>query len=138
MEGTAGGKQYTVKRGDTLAGIAQRTLGSSARWREIAKLNDISNPNTIHVGQRLTLPRTAQNTSGSEEGTSGTMEEGTKGMKSNTGTMEEGTKENTEETTPEQVAPNPNPEEGSQPLKKPDTDQNQESGGGEGSTGTNK
>jgi LysM repeat protein len=136
MEGTAGSRQYTVKNGDTLAGIAQKTLGSSARWKEIAQLNGISDPNAIHVGQRLTLPETAENTSGTnEEGTSGTMEEGTKGMKGNTGTMEEGTKGNTE-TTPEQVAPNPNPQEGSQPLRRPPTDENQESG--QGNPGTNK
>jgi nucleoid-associated protein YgaU len=105
IEGGMEGNQYTVKPGDTLSRIARRTLGSSAKWKEIAELNNLNEPYTLHVGQRLTLPSTAQ-------GSSGTMQEGTemKGMKGNT------------ETTPEQTAPNPNSEEGSQP-KSPDESQ---------------
>ncbi len=105
IESTAGGKHYTVRRGDTLAGIAQKTLGSSSRWREIAQLNGISNPNVIRVGERLILPQTAQ-TGATEEGIWGTKEKGTKDMKGNTGIKEEGTKGDTE-TTPEQTAPSP-------------------------------
>ena len=117
MEEGMGGNQYTVKPGDTLSRIARRTLGSSAKWKEIAELNNINEPYTLHVGQRLTLPSTAQ-------GSSGTMQEGTemKGMKGNT------------ETTPEQAAPNPKSDEGSQPLRRPSTDENPESG--QGSQGT--
>lgn len=53
-----GGKSriYTVKAGDTLSSIAARELGSAKRWREIAKLNRLSDPKDIKVGQRLKMP----------------------------------------------------------------------------------
>lgn len=44
---------YTVKSGDTLSGIGQR-LGLP--WQEIAKLNNIPDPDHIEVGQKLKLP----------------------------------------------------------------------------------
>ncbi|TVQ63509.1 MAG: LysM peptidoglycan-binding domain-containing protein [Phycisphaerales bacterium] len=49
---------YTVARGDTLGEIAQRTLGSSRRWREIVELNKsvIKDPDVVPVGTVLTLP----------------------------------------------------------------------------------
>ena len=47
---------YTVKSGDTLWDIAQKNLGSGARYPEIASLNGLSNPNLIKVGQVLKLP----------------------------------------------------------------------------------
>lgn len=46
-----------VERGDTLSGIAQRGLGSASRWREIAAINDIKNPNLIFPGQVIKLER---------------------------------------------------------------------------------
>ncbi len=49
-------KFYVVRAGDTLSAIAARLLGSYKRWPEIAKLNGIRDPKTIHVGQRLRLP----------------------------------------------------------------------------------
>lgn len=59
---------YTVKQGDTLWGISQRTLGSSASANDIAtmvntiaKANQLSNPNLILVGQTLKIPSTATN-----------------------------------------------------------------------------
>ncbi len=49
---------YTVQPGDTLSGIARKTLGDGNRWREIYELNrdQISNPNLIHPGMVLKLP----------------------------------------------------------------------------------
>lgn len=49
-------KTYNVKSGDTLSKIAARELGSAGRWGEIAKLNNIRDPNRLKVGQRLRLP----------------------------------------------------------------------------------
>ena len=46
------GGTYTVKRGDTLYGIS-RTTGTSVR--DLARLNNISPPYTIEVGQKLKL-----------------------------------------------------------------------------------
>lgn len=49
----AGGAAYTVERGDTLSEIAARS-GTSVT--ALAEANDLTNPNVIHVGQRLTIP----------------------------------------------------------------------------------
>lgn len=46
-----------VERGDTLSQIAERYLGAAGRWREIASLNKLSNPNLIYPGQVLRLER---------------------------------------------------------------------------------
>ncbi len=46
----------TVTGGDTLSSIAARTLGDNTRWREIADLNRITNPDHILVGADLALP----------------------------------------------------------------------------------
>ena len=47
---------YTVKRGDTLGEISQRTLGTSRRWREIADINNIKDVDVIPAGTVLKLP----------------------------------------------------------------------------------
>lgn len=49
-------KTYKVVKGDTLAKIAKKYLGDSSRYSEIAKLNKISNPNSLKVGQVIKLP----------------------------------------------------------------------------------
>lgn len=46
------GKEYIVKSGDTLSGIAAR-YGTT--YQKIAKDNNISNPNLIHPGQKLII-----------------------------------------------------------------------------------
>jgi nucleoid-associated protein YgaU len=52
----AGEGEYIVKEGDTLAEIAEEHLGSQDKWIIIARANDLENPDSIHVGQRLTIP----------------------------------------------------------------------------------
>lgn len=47
---------HIVVRGDTLWGIAKRYYGNGNRYPEIAKANNISNPDIIHVGQKLLIP----------------------------------------------------------------------------------
>lgn len=49
-------KTYTVRSGDTLWAIAKKHLFDGSRYSEIAKLNNISNPNLIYPGQVLKLP----------------------------------------------------------------------------------
>lgn len=44
-------KSCTVKAGDTLWTICKKELGDGAKWKEIAALNGIDNPNNIHPGQ---------------------------------------------------------------------------------------
>lgn len=50
------GEQYVVQSGDTLSGLAERFLGSSDRWKQIADANGIQNPDMISVGQKLEIP----------------------------------------------------------------------------------
>ena len=48
-------KTYTVKKGDTLWGIAEKNLKNGSRYVEIMSLSKITST-TIHAGQVLTLP----------------------------------------------------------------------------------
>ena len=48
-------RTYIVQRGDTLSGIAQRF---DTTVDELVKLNDISNPNLIYIGEILKIPTT--------------------------------------------------------------------------------
>lgn len=51
------GTEYTVEKGDSLWKIAVRAYGNGYRWNEIASANKLVNPDTIHSGNRLSLPR---------------------------------------------------------------------------------
>ena len=46
---------HTVKSGETLWGICQKELGDGSKYKEVAALNNISNPNLIRVGQVIKL-----------------------------------------------------------------------------------
>ena len=48
-------KTYIVKRGDTLWNISKKYLGSGAKWKKIAVLNNISG-SLIRTGQILKIP----------------------------------------------------------------------------------
>jgi putative chitinase len=48
---------YTVKKDDTLWEIAVRAYGDGYKWTEIAKANNLANPDYIFSGNVLTLPR---------------------------------------------------------------------------------
>lgn len=51
-------RTYTVKAGDTLAGIAQAHLGSAAAYMKIFEVNQdqLTDPDQITPGQVLNLP----------------------------------------------------------------------------------
>lgn len=51
-------KTYTVKKGDTLWGIAKKYYGNGAKYLTIYNANKgkIKNPNLIYVGQVFTIP----------------------------------------------------------------------------------
>jgi nucleoid-associated protein YgaU len=51
------GGTYTVETGDNLWDIAVRAYGDGYRWVDIASENDLVNPNLIHKGNILTIPR---------------------------------------------------------------------------------
>ncbi|MFD9418182.1 LysM peptidoglycan-binding domain-containing protein [Streptomyces goshikiensis] len=68
--GTATRTAYAVKSGDNLASIAEAQLGDAGRYGEIFDLNKggpmpgggtFTDPDLIHPGQHLTLPRSASN-----------------------------------------------------------------------------
>ena len=49
-------QEYIVRAGDTLSAIAKRFLGVNGDWREIARINNITNPASLQIGQRLRIP----------------------------------------------------------------------------------
>ncbi|MCM1326787.1 MAG: LysM peptidoglycan-binding domain-containing protein [Bacteroidales bacterium] len=57
-QASAGAKpvSYTIKAGDTLNAISLRNYGTKERVAEICKLNEISDPDDIKVGQKILLP----------------------------------------------------------------------------------
>lgn len=48
-------KTHTVKSGDTLWAIAKKYLGDGSKYTQLAKLNNLSNPNIIKTGQVIKL-----------------------------------------------------------------------------------
>lgn len=50
-------KTYTIVRGDNLWNIAVREYGDGFAWAKIASANNLTNPDLIHPGNVLTLPR---------------------------------------------------------------------------------
>lgn len=51
------GSSYTVVKGDSLWKISVRAYGDGYQWVKIANANKLKNPNIIHAGNILTLPR---------------------------------------------------------------------------------
>jgi len=49
--------EYVIKSGDTLSGIAQTKLGDSKRFKELASLNNLADPNKIVAGAKLKIPK---------------------------------------------------------------------------------
>lgn len=46
---------YTIRRGDTLSGIAVKVCHNSSHWQRIAKDNKIRDPRKLVVGKKLTI-----------------------------------------------------------------------------------
>jgi putative chitinase len=51
------GNSYIIQKGDSLWDIAIRAYGDGYKWVEIAKANNLSNPDIINIGNVLKLPR---------------------------------------------------------------------------------
>lgn len=51
------GNTYTVVKGDNLWDIAVRAYGDGFKWPEIAKVNNLVNPDLIHPGNVFKIPR---------------------------------------------------------------------------------
>ena len=60
LASVAGAATHIVQEGDNLSKLAEQYLGSRLKWREIYEANKdkISDPNSIYVGQELTIPGT--------------------------------------------------------------------------------
>lgn len=54
---TLSGTTYVIVKGDSLWKVAVRAYGDGYKWTVIAKANGLKNPNIIHAGNVLTLPR---------------------------------------------------------------------------------
>jgi LysM repeat protein len=50
-------RMYIVKHGDTLQSIAKKLLGTTKRWKEIARLNRIHDPRHLTVGSKIRVPK---------------------------------------------------------------------------------
>ena len=51
------GESYKVVEGDNLWNISVRAYGDGYKWLELAKVNNIPNPNLIYPDNNLKLPR---------------------------------------------------------------------------------
>lgn len=51
------GDSYTVVKGDSLWKIAERAYGDGYKWVEIARANNLINPDLIHAGNVFVIPR---------------------------------------------------------------------------------
>lgn len=51
------GKYVTVEKGDTLWGIASKYLGAGSKYKQLAAINNIPNPDLIYVGQKIYLTK---------------------------------------------------------------------------------
>ncbi|MEK9178214.1 MAG: LysM peptidoglycan-binding domain-containing protein [Patescibacteria group bacterium] len=51
------GSSYRVVEGDNLWSICVRAYGDGYKWQEVAKENNLANPDLLFVGAKLTLPR---------------------------------------------------------------------------------
>ncbi len=53
-----GSRIHTVQKKDTLYSLARQYYGDQSRWKDIyqANRNEISDPNKIRIGQRLSIP----------------------------------------------------------------------------------
>lgn len=49
--------KYTVVKGDNLWNISVRAYQDGFKWVEISKANNLTNPNVIHAGDSLSIPR---------------------------------------------------------------------------------
>lgn len=56
-ETIASSRTYIVQAGDTLGRIAERFYGNAALYEQLARVNNIKNPDLIFPGQIITIPR---------------------------------------------------------------------------------
>ncbi len=57
QDGQISSESYEVQSGDNLWNISVRAYGDGYRWVEVARANELVNPDLIHPGNVLVLPR---------------------------------------------------------------------------------
>ena len=55
-KGAASDRTHTIRRGDSLADVAERTYGDRSLYRMLADYNGIADPNLILIGQVIRIP----------------------------------------------------------------------------------
>jgi nucleoid-associated protein YgaU len=59
IEAQTGEQDYTVQPGDNLSKISKHFYGDANKYLEIAKANNLEDPDKIKVGQKLVIPAAA-------------------------------------------------------------------------------
>jgi nucleoid-associated protein YgaU len=59
IEAQTGSQDYTVQPGDNLSKISKHFYGDANKYLEIAKANNLEDPDKIKVGQKLVIPAAA-------------------------------------------------------------------------------
>ena len=77
---------YTVSQGDSLWKISEKYYGDGFKWVDIAKANNIFNPDSIDVGQKIAVPVVAKSVKVENQ----TIETGTKEITGNKYTVQKG------------------------------------------------
>jgi 5'-nucleotidase / UDP-sugar diphosphatase len=54
---SSGGGTYTVQKGDTLYKIARERYGDGKQWQKIAAANPGLSPQSLKVGQKISVPQ---------------------------------------------------------------------------------
>lgn len=63
-------KTVTVEWGDTLSEISEKYYGGASKYRQLASINGIKNPNLIYVGQVIKLTKSSSSSSSSSKNSS--------------------------------------------------------------------
>ena len=58
---SADGTYVTVVKGDTLSQIAQSFVGAASKYKQLAAINGLSNPDLITIGQKISLTSASVN-----------------------------------------------------------------------------
>lgn len=77
------GKYVTVQKGDTLSEIAQKYAGGASKYKQLATINNISNPNLIYIGQKIYLTKDGSSSSSSKKTSSDQVSNIVLGLQSN-------------------------------------------------------
>ena len=59
IEAQTGAQDYTVQPGDNLSKISKHFYGDANKYLDIAKANNLDDPDKIKVGQKLVIPAAA-------------------------------------------------------------------------------